>query len=129
MANASIFGDYYISISMLVPSVISGPMAKICVRMMTNQNFPQKAKHFKKKIRILFALITLWVLTMLILSQTGWLNFKIVCMIMIMIMIICQALVWTMRCPQCGAWVALQTPIWRYRHFKCCRCGFDSDNE
>lgn len=64
---------------MLVPIVISGPMAKICVRMMTNQNFPQKAKHFKKKIRILFALITLWVLTMLILSQTGWLNFKIVC--------------------------------------------------
>ena len=121
--------NYYISISMLVPIVISGPMAKICVRMMTNQNFPQKAKHFKKKIRILFALITLWVLTMLILSQTGWLNFKIVCMIMIMIMIICQALVWTMRCPQCGAWVASQTPIWRYRHFKCCRCGFDSDNE
>lgn len=34
---------------MLVPIVISGPMAKICVRMMTNQNFPQKAKHFKKK--------------------------------------------------------------------------------
>lgn len=54
---------------MLVPIVISGPMAKICVRMMTNQNFPQKAKHFKKKIRILFALITLWVLTMLTLKE------------------------------------------------------------
>ena len=55
MANASIFGDYYISISMLVPIVISGPMAKICVRMMTNQNFPQKAKHFNAN------LVTNWV--------------------------------------------------------------------
>ena len=95
---------------------------------MKNRNFEKRAHRFVWKIRILFLLVTLWFLLMGILLQTTLLNSKPICGAMILLMVILVIFVNTMHCPRCGAWIALQTPIWKYFHFRCCRCGFFVDD-
>lgn len=37
------------------------------------------------------------------------------------------AVLWTLRCPGCGAWVAKQANVFGFLHFACTHCGFSAD--
>lgn len=37
------------------------------------------------------------------------------------------AVLWTLRCPGCGAWVAKQFNVFAFAHFTCAHCGFSAD--
>ncbi len=37
------------------------------------------------------------------------------------------AVLWTLRCPGCGAWAAKQAHVFAFLHFTCSHCGFSAD--
>ena len=37
------------------------------------------------------------------------------------------AVLWTLRCPGCGAWVAKQANVFAFLRFTCAHCGFSAD--
>lgn len=43
------------------------------------------------------------------------------------VLLLSLAVLWTLRCPGCGAWIAKQAHVAALLHFTCSHCGFSAD--
>ena len=43
------------------------------------------------------------------------------------LLLLSLAVLWTLRCPGCGAWIAKQAHVAALLHFTCFPCGFSAD--
>jgi len=82
------------------------------------------AKFFRALMKTIPVVLVVWfaaAIVFLVMGASRPVTFGVMGALILVIILI----VWSLHCPCCGAWVALQTPIWKYHRFKCCKCGFD----
>ena len=89
---------------------------------------PRKAASpaaFRRKVRLILRGLALGLLALLSAPLLG--GSPAVLVVGAAFLIPSLAALWTMHCPQCGAWVAKQANIFSFLHFSCTHCGFSAD--
>ena len=89
---------------------------------------PRKAASpaaFRRKVRLILLGLALGILALLSAPLLG--GSPAVLVVGAVFLIPSLAALWTMHCPQCGAWVAKQANIFSFLHFSCTHCGFSAD--
>ena len=88
----------------------------------------QTAKFFRALMKIIPALLVVWFIVAIILCIAK-VPGPVILRIMGTALLVIILVVWSLHCPQCGSWIATQTPVWKFHHFKCCKCDFDINNK
>lgn len=85
---------------------------------------PAAERRFRRKVTLFLAGFPLWLTVMLLFAAGILPRNPLALKIMAALVLSLLALVWTLRCPACGAWVPTQRTVWELRHFRCARCGY-----
>lgn len=80
---------------------------------------------FRRKIRLILLGLALGILVLLAAPLLG--GSPVALVVGAALLISSLAAAWTIRCPQCGAWIAKQANILDFRRFSCSHCGFSAD--
>lgn len=80
---------------------------------------------FRRKVRLILMGAALGIATLLSAFPLG--SSPVVLIVGAVLLVPSLVILWTMRCPGCGAWVAKQANIFSFLHFSCTHCGFSAD--
>ncbi len=89
---------------------------------------PRKAASpaaFRRKVRLVLLGTALGLLTLLAAIPLG--GSPVVLAVGAVLLLLSLAVLWTLHCPGCGAWIAKQANVFAFLHFSCTHCGFSAD--
>lgn len=81
-------------------------------------------RRFRRKVRVFCAGFPVWLAVMLLFAADILPRSALALGVMAALALPLLALVWTLRCPACGAWVPVQRAVWELWRFRCGRCGY-----
>lgn len=85
---------------------------------------PAAERRFRRKVRLFCVGFPVWLAVMLLFAADILPRSALALRVMTVLALPLLALVWTLRCPACGAWVPIQRAVWELWRFRCGRCGY-----
>ena len=85
---------------------------------------PAAERRFRLKVRLFCVGFPVWLAAALLFAVGILPRSTLAIQVMAVLILPLLALVWTLRCPACGAWVPVQRAVWELWHFRCGRCGY-----